>query len=112
MIEPRLALTYDDVLLVPRRSRVRSRRAVATRTWFTRRVELEVPLVSANMDTVTTAPMAVALAQLGGIGVLHRFLSTDEQVEDVRRVKRHLTQVKPHTVGPGQTVAESLADAK
>jgi IMP dehydrogenase len=112
MIEPRLALTYDDVLLVPRRSRVRSRRDVSTRTWFTRRVELAVPLVSANMDTVTTAPMAVALAQLGGIGVLHRFLSPDEQVEDVRRVKRHLTQVQPHTVGPNQTVAESLADAK
>jgi IMP dehydrogenase len=112
MIEPRLALTYDDVLLVPRRSRVRSRRDVSTRTWFTRGIEIAVPLVSANMDTVTTAPMAVALAQLGGIGVLHRFLSPDEQVEDVRRVKRHLTQVEPHTVGPHQTVAEALADAK
>jgi IMP dehydrogenase len=112
MIEPRLALTYDDVLLVPARSRVRSRREVSTRSWFTRRIEVEVPLVSANMDTVTTAPMAVALAQIGGIGVLHRFLPVDEQVEDVRRVKRHLTQVEPHTVGPEHTVAEALADAE
>jgi IMP dehydrogenase len=111
MIEPRLALTYDDVLLVPRRSRVRSRRDVSTRSWFTTRIEVEVPLVSANMDTVTTAPMAVALAQIGGIGVLHRFLSVEEQVEDVRKVKRHLVQVEPHTVGPGHTVAEALADA-
>ncbi len=77
MTEIRTGLTYDDVLLVPRRSRVRSRQDVSTRSSFTPRIELEVPIVSANMDTVTTAPMAVAMAQLGGIGVLHRFLPVD-----------------------------------
>ena len=75
MQELPLALTFDDVLLVPRRSRVRSRADASTRTQLTRRIALETPVVSANMDTVTTAPMAIALAQLGGIGVLHRFLS-------------------------------------
>ena len=69
MTEIRTGLTYDDVLLVPRRSRVRSRQDVSTRSSFTPGIELEVPIVSANMDTVTTAPMAVAMAQLGGIGV-------------------------------------------
>jgi IMP dehydrogenase len=97
-----LGLTYDDVLLVPRRSRVRSRREVSTRTRFTPGIELAVPVVSANMDTVTTAPMAIALAQLGGIGVLHRFLSIEDEVADVRRVKRYLSYVvaEPYTIAP------------
>ena len=79
MTEIRTGLTYDDVLLVPRRSRVRSRQDVSTRAGFTPGIELEVPIVSANMDTVTMAPMAVAMAQLGGIGVLHRFLSIEDE---------------------------------
>ena len=91
MTEIRTGLTYDDVLLVPRRSRVRSRQDVSTRSRFTPAIELEVPIVSANMDTVTTAPMAIAMAQLGGIGVLHRFLPIEEEAADVRRVKRYLT---------------------
>ena len=64
--QPRLALTFEDVLLVPRRSSIRSRRHVSTRSRFTRGVELAIPIVSANMDTVTTAPMAIAMAELGG----------------------------------------------
>ena len=77
--QPRLALTFEDVLLVPRRSSIRSRRHVSTRSRFTRGVELAIPVVSANMDTVTTAPMAIAMAELGGLGVLHRFLPVDAQ---------------------------------
>jgi IMP dehydrogenase len=102
MDQPRLALTFEDVLLVPRRSSIRSRRHVSTRARFTRGVELAIPIVSANMDTVTTAPMAIAMAELGGLGVLHRFLPTDAQAEEVRRVKRHLSWVvdQPYTVGP------------
>jgi IMP dehydrogenase len=113
MSEIRLGLTYDDVLLVPRRSRVRSRQDVSTRSSFTPGIDLEVPIVSANMDTVTTAPMAVAMAQLGGLGVVHRFLPVDEQAAEVRRVKRYLTHVvtEPYTVEPGLTVAEARAEA-
>jgi IMP dehydrogenase len=112
--QPRLALTFEDVLLVPRRSSIRSRRHVSTRSRFTRGVELAIPIVSANMDTVTTAPMAIAMAELGGLGVLHRFLPVDAQVEEARRVKRYLGQVieQPYTVGPAQTVAEAAAEAR
>src|SRR5919205_504930 len=101
MDQPRLALTFEDVLLVPRRSSIRSRR-VSPRSRFTRGVELAIPIVSANMDTVTAAPMAIAMAELGGLGVLHRFLPTDAQAEEVRRVKRYLGRVieQPYTVGP------------
>ena len=109
MKELPLALTFDDVLLVPRRSRIRSRADVATRTQLTRRIALEIPVVSANMDTVTTAPMAIALAQLGGIGVLHRFLSVEDEVAEVARVKRFRTRViaDPHTIEAGATLADA-----
>jgi IMP dehydrogenase len=112
--QPRLALTFEDVLLVPRRSSIRSRRHVSTRSRFTRGVELAIPIVSANMDTVTTAPMAIAMAELGGIGVLHRFLPTEAQAEEARRVKRYLGQVieQPYTIGPERTVAEAAAEAR
>ena len=113
MSEIPLGLTYDDVLLVPRRSGVRSRQDVSTRSSFTPGIELEVPIVSANMDTVTTAPMAVAMAQLGGIGVVHRFLTIDEEAAEVRRVKRYLTHVvaEPYAVEPGLTLAQARAEA-
>ena len=112
--QPRLALTFEDVLLVPRRSSIRSRRHVSTRSRFTRGVELAIPIVSANMDTVTTAPMAIAMAELGGVGVLHRFLPVDAQAEEARRVKRYLGQVieQPYTIGPERTVAEAAAEAR
>jgi len=112
--EIRTGLTYDDVLLVPRRSRVRSRQDVSTRSSFTPGIELEVPIVSANMDTVTTAPMAVAMAQLGGIGVLHRFLSVEEEAADVRKVKRYLTHVvgEPYVIEPNRTVGHARAEAR
>lgn len=108
-----LGLTYDDVLLVPRRSRVRSRADVSTRSRFTPAIELEVPIVSANMDTVTTAPMAIAMAQLGGIGVVHRFLPPEEEALEVRRVKRHLTHVvsEPYAIPPDLELAQARVEA-
>jgi len=113
MTEIRTGLTYDDVLLVPRRSRVRSRQDVSTRSRFTPGIELEVPIVSANMDTVTTAPMAIAMAQLGGIGVLHRFLSVDEEAADVRRVKRFLSHVvvEPYVIDADRTITHARQEA-
>ncbi len=103
MQELPLALTFDDVLLVPRRSRISSRGDVSTRAQLTRTIALEIPVLSANMDTVTTAPMAIALAQLGGLGVIHRFLSVEDEVAEVVRVKRFRSRVisDPHTIAPG-----------
>lgn len=114
MQEPPLALTFDDVLLVPRRSRIRSRADVSTRTQLTRRIALEIPVVSANMDTVTTAPMAIALAQLGGIGVVHRFLSVEDEVAEVARVKRFRTRVisDPHAIAPEASLAQARAETE
>src|SRR5215216_3103021 len=100
--QPRLALTFEDVLLVPRRSSIRSRRHVSTRPRSTRGVELAIPIVSANMDPVTTAPMAMAMAEMGGVGVIDRCGATEAQAEEVRRVKRYLGRVieRPYTIGP------------
>ncbi len=83
-----IGLTFDDVLLVPKRSDIRSRQSVNTSTWLVPGIRLASPVISANMDTVTDAPMAIAMAQFGGIGVIHRFMPTERQVEAVQRVKR------------------------
>ncbi|ELZ19389.1 GMP reductase [Haloterrigena salina JCM 13891] len=87
MNDLRTGLSYGDVLLVPNRSPVDSRSDVDLSTTFTPSVELETPLVSAAMDTVTEAELAIALSRAGGFGVLHRFLTPSEQAEQVARVK-------------------------
>ena len=81
-------LTFDDVLLVPAYSEVLPRN-VDISTRFTRNIKLNAPIVSAAMDTVTENKMAIALAQLGGLGVIHKNMSIDEQTRQVRMVKRH-----------------------
>ena len=88
MIRQGKGLTFDDVLLVPKRSHVSSRSDVDTSTWLTPSIRLNIPVISANMDTVTEAAMAIAMARTGGIGILHRFMSTDMQVKQVSKVKR------------------------
>lgn len=102
------ALTFDDVLLVPRRSAIRSRSAVTTRTRLSRRIDLALPVISANMDTVTEATMALTMARMGGIGVIHRFMTVQRQAAEVERVKRAegLIVEEPHCVTPDATVAE------
>jgi IMP dehydrogenase len=104
-----LALTYDDVLLVPRFSSVKSRREVSCSAQFTKQIRLNAPFVSANMDTVTEAPMAIAVAEFGGIGVIHRFLPIGAQAREVIRVKRFQSQKieDPHTVLPETTLVEA-----
>jgi len=104
-----LALTYDDVLLLPRFSSVRSRREVDCTARFTRQIALKAPLVSANMDTVTEAKMGIALAEFGGIGVIHRFLPIDAQVAEVTKVKRYQSEVieDPFTIAPHATVGQA-----
>ncbi|MCC7020989.1 MAG: IMP dehydrogenase [Ardenticatenales bacterium] len=110
-LRPDAALTFDDVLLVPRYSEVRSRSQATTRTRFSRRIELAIPIVSSNMDTVTESEMAIALARAGGIGVIHRFLTIHRQADEVRRVKRsQATVVKtPFTLKGDATVGDARA---
>jgi len=88
----RTALSYDDVSIVPRYSEIISRRDIDTTTRFSRRVLLKNPIVSANMNTVTGSEMASAMARYGGLGVLHRFNSIEEEVEEVRKVKKSKTE--------------------
>jgi IMP dehydrogenase len=104
-----LGLTFDDVLLQPLESSVLPSQA-NTSTRLTREIPLQIPILSSAMDTVTEADMAIALAQLGGIGVLHRNLSIEEQVIAVRQVKRFESGmvVNPITMRPEQTLAEAL----
>lgn len=80
-------LTFDDVLIVPSKSDVRSRRDPVLRGRLTRTRHLDLPVISANMDTVTEADMAITMGQLGGLGILHRFLPVHEQVDQARQVK-------------------------
>ena len=105
----RLGLTFDDVLLTPLESSVLPSQA-DTKTFLTRDIPLNIPLISSAMDTVTEADMAIAMAQLGGIGVLHRNLGVEEQAAAVRQVKRFESGmvVNPITMAPDQTLAEAL----
>ena len=116
LIEPsagREALAFDDVLLTPAYSAVLPVDAnIGTR--LTRSIVLNLPIISAAMDTVTEARLAIAMAQAGGIGVIHRNLSLDEQAEAVRQVKKFESGmvVNPVTINPGATLAEALALTK
>jgi IMP dehydrogenase len=102
-------LTFDDVLLLPARSALQPADA-DTRTWLTRRIAINVPIVSAAMDTVTESHMAIALAQQGGIGIIHRNMSIARQAEEVDRVKRSESGmiVDPVTMEPDQKIYEAL----
>lgn len=108
-LRPDTGLSFDDVLLVPRRSTARSRKDVSTRTRLAAGIELAIPVVSANMDTVTESRMAIAMAQQGGIGILHRFMTLERQVELVRRVKRaeNVVVENPVTLPLAASVAQA-----
>ncbi|MEK6204558.1 MAG: IMP dehydrogenase, partial [Amylibacter sp.] len=109
-MEIREALTFDDVLLVPGASSVLPSDA-NTATYVTKSIAMNIPLLSSAMDTVTEARMAIAMAQVGGIGVLHRNLSEQEQADQVRRVKRFVsgTVYSPITLNANQTLADAKA---
>src|SRR3546814_1476655 len=106
----RLGLTFDDVLLQPAESSVLPSQA-DTRTRLSREIALNIPILSAAMDTVTESDMAIVMAQLGGIGVLHRNLTVDEQCDAVRQVKRYESGrvVNPIQIAPDATLAEAQA---
>jgi len=103
------ALTFDDVLLVPRYSEVIPR-DIDTSTRLTHRITLQIPFLSAAMDTVTEAEMAIAVARAGGIGVIHKNLNPQEQAAEVERVKRSESGMitKPITLGPDRPIDEAL----
>jgi len=105
----RQGLTFDDVLLVPRRSNIQSRRDVDTSTKLSKGLKISVPIISANMDTVTEAPMAIEMARLGGIGLIHRFMSIQQQVSEVLKVKRSESIVieQPCTISARATVKDA-----
>src|SRR5690625_356449 len=98
-------LTYDDVLLIPSRSEVMPR-TVDIGTRLTKTIELNIPIMSAAMDTVTEADMAIAMAREGGIGILHKNMSIEKQAAEVRRVKRSESGMilDPITLSPTDTV--------
>jgi IMP dehydrogenase len=106
---PRVALTFDDVLLAPRHSTVHPRN-VDTKTRFTRKIPLYIPLVSAAMDTVTESAMAIAMAREGGIGVIHKNMPIDRQAAEVDLVKRSESGMilNPITLGPDRPLREAL----
>ncbi len=104
------ALTYDDVLLVPQYSDVDSRRILSTQTRLTNQITLQIPIVSANMDVVTEYEMAIAMAREGGIGIIHRFLSIDEQARQIERVKKAESFIVENPIT--MTVAHTIGDVK
>jgi IMP dehydrogenase len=108
-LREKLGLTFDDVLLVPKRSAIRSRGDVSTRSVFVPGIHLAIPVISANMDTVTESQMAIVMAQMGGIGIIHRFMSIERQAHEVRRVKRSESYVveNPVTIFSHETIASA-----
>lgn len=109
-MEIQQALAFDDVLLVPAASDVLPSDA-DTRTRLTRRVNLAIPLVSAAMDTVTESSLAIAMAEAGGLGIVHKNMSPEQQAAEVRRVKKYESGmvVDPMTIGPDASLADALA---
>ena len=105
----REALTFDDVLLLPAASSILPSQA-ETRTRLTRSISLGIPLISAAMDTVTEGRLAIAMAQAGGIGVLHRNLTIEQQAAEVRMVKKFESGmvVNPVTIHPDATLADAF----
>jgi len=99
-------LTYNDVLLIPQRSSIISRKLIDISSHFTRNIRLKMPFISSNMDTVTEHKMAIAMARMGGIGVIHRFMSVEDEVEQVKKVKRSesFRVDAPYTLEPGKTL--------
>ena len=108
IILPETGLTYDDVLLVPQFSDVDSRRLISTKSWLTKKIALQVPIVSANMDVVTESEMAITMAREGGIGMIHRFMTIAEQARQIDRVKKAESYIvdKPFTMTEAHTVGD------
>ena len=103
-----LALTFEDVLLVPEKSTVLPK-DVSLRSRFSSNIILNIPIVSAAMDTVTESDLAIAMAQHGGIGVMHRNMPPERQAEEVMKVKKHESWIitNPVTISPSGTIGDA-----
>jgi IMP dehydrogenase len=110
-IRPNKGLTFDDVLLIPHRSSIASRQDVDVFSRLTPSIPLRIPILSANMDTVTEARMAIAMARAGGIGILHRFMPIEAQAREVKTVKRAQGFIieHPYNIDPEATVEKARA---
>ncbi len=109
-MEFREGLTFDDVLLVPKFSDITSRSQTNLETKLSRNISLNIPLVSANMDTVTESGMAVAMAREGGLGIIHRFLTIEEEANEVLKVKRSGSVMieNPYFISPKHTIKDAI----
>lgn len=106
----KIGLTFDDVLLIPAKSDILPGE-VDVSTWLTRNIKINVPIVSAAMDTVTEAKLAIAIAQEGGVGIIHRAMSVDAQATEIDKVKKSESGmiVDPITLGPDEKISKALA---
>lgn len=95
--ERQKGLTFDDVLLVPNHSEISSRKQPNLSTHLTKKHKLDIPIITANMDTITEVNMACAMAELGGLGILHRFMSEEEQLNQVKKIKEFQSEKKINT---------------
>ncbi|MBI5391956.1 IMP dehydrogenase, partial [Candidatus Woesearchaeota archaeon] len=103
------ALTYEDVLLIPNYSTISSRKHVDISTHLTPKIKLNIPMVSGNMESVTESKMAIAMARLGGIGIIHRYMTVQDQVNEILKVKRAEAIVieRPLTLTPDRTLKDA-----
>ena len=106
----REGLTFDDVLLVPKFSDIVSRSQTDLTTQLSRNISINIPIISANMDTVTESTMAITIAREGGIGIIHRFLTIQEEVDEVHKVKRAGSVIieNPYLINPEQTIQDAF----
>ena len=106
----REGLTFDDVLLVPKFSDIVSRLQTDLTTQLSRNISINIPIISANMDTVTESTMAVTIAREGGIGIIHRFLTIQEEVDEIHKVKRAGSVIieNPYLINPEQTIQDAF----
>ncbi len=104
-------LTFDDVLLVPKFCDITSRTQTNLETKLSKNISLNIPLISANMDTVTESSMALAMAQQGGLGIIHRFLTIEEETNQILKVKRSGSVMieNPYFIGPEKTVNDAIS---
>ena len=103
-------ITYDDILITPTYSEIMSRKNVSLKTKLCKNITLNLPIISANMDTITEDKMAIQMAKMGGVGILHRYCSIDSQVEMVKRVKRYTNFIieSPYTFDINGDMGELL----
>jgi len=109
-LELKEGLTFDDVLLVPKYSDITSRSQTDLSTKLSRNISINIPFLSANMDTVTESSMAMAMARVGGIGIIHRFLSIQEQANEVLKVKRSGSVIieNPYSISSDKSIRDAL----